>query len=515
MPSEEAKEAMKAEKEKKNVEKKQEKEMKKKAKKQEKEMKKEMKQAKKEKEKAMALDREKTKNVINERTGIWREGLEAQPRQLFSRRDTVFEDAPPSGKEAMARYMANRQDELDPLARSPSSRFKKAVPHCPHNLLQIISLAFAGVRMGRVPFFDSVFHEATVTHEHRVTGEDEKHKVRIVVKEHFPEAYAHLRDHIYGVKLPNVKKELHRGIKEKCSDGKSGDYFFYPKAAGPEGAEVVLKSLQDEEMQTFQDITRDYVTYVHSCDGKTLLMPILALLRLEVNVVGWASSFSINLVMLGNCLRSHIPGKVIESKYDIKGHAVRRTVGEEELRVHPGTTRKDGNWDSEISLDSITAEELLVVVDRDIEFLSTVKHIEVSTGILKEREPVGVMDYSLLIGMQSTEGEAFLGEVMSWSGGQTVLLSYDAKVRYYLSFIDIATTFTLRKEVQHQLANVGCASPSAIPPDAYGKRLNDFIMGAVRGHDSNPFQHASSWLSHFSVGPQTTSTGRTCGLLWC
>merc|ERR1712167_212121 len=117
--------------------------------------------------------------------------------------------------------------------------------------------------------------------------------------------------------------------------------------------------------------------------------------------------------MIGNCLRSVVPGKPLGEKYDLKGHLDGRKVTDVERKSNRNITLKDGDFDMEVVLNGASYSAVHEAIIRDTEYCTS----------------CGMMDYSLLVGVQSTECNA--SGQPAWCGG-AVVVSADGAHRFYL-----------------------------------------------------------------------------------
>jgi len=261
-------------------------------------------------------------------------------------------------------------------------------------------------------------------------------------------------------------------VEEKPSHGKSGDFFYKTH-----GGAILLKSVDEDELKIWLKNLPQYLAYMESCEGQSLLMRVLSLgtvkLRKKVKPGDQPKEFAVHFAMFSNGLLSHVPGRGIDEVYDLKGHTDGREVSEEDMERVPSITLKDAAFEEQrITLIGPSREALLQVVQRDLEYLQRVDVVRVGDG---------VMDYSLLVGLQSVqEGEEGPpeGETV-WGQCSMVATEANGGRRAYISIIDTATRYGAGKTVQAALGTVASffgndastVGGSAARPDEYATRF--------------------------------------------
>jgi len=298
----------------------------------------------------------------------------------------------------------------------------------------------------------------------------------LIFEELCPQAMAWLR-HISGVPTELALEHLALPLREKRSHGKGGGFFIVPQveATPPEGSVVLLKGVNPEEVQIWSANLGRVITHFERREGRTLLMRVLAMGNLTFQALPEVgkrdqTSKKMSVVLLANGLFSRVPRPMV--KFDLKGHYEGRMVEDDELSRTPSAPLKDGNFKGKkLDIGEPGASDLLQVLGQDINYLKTCK-IE---GWMATQ---GVMDYSLLLGVQDTKpadagkpGIPAPGQVMFTPNG-AVAGSSDGSKRYYLSLIDTATHYSVSKSfgtLAYSYAGVG--SGSAQEPPVYAERM--------------------------------------------
>lgn len=152
----------------------------------------------------------------------------------------------------------------------------------------------------------------------------------------------------------------------------------------------LLKSVNDEEMSALLKMLPHYYRHMEKHQDKTLLPWFLGLYNLRSDV---GTHCSLTVVMMSNVFTplcsSLEQGTNVDEQYDLKGSTVNRSIG-----VHrygqAGVTYKDLDWlelGHRVHLSSRQRIAMLDQLYRDSAFL----------------ESMGVMDYSLLIGVRRNQ----------------------------------------------------------------------------------------------------------------
>jgi len=242
--------------------------------------------------------------------------------------------------------------------------------------------------------------------------------------------------------------------------------------------------LQETEIEIWTRNLEGYLTHLENAGGKSLLMRVLSLATLTVQKKSVAKPtsprkgagfFSVHIAVLSNGLRSVVP-RGMDQKFDLKGHTDGRDVSEEDLERVPSITLKDGDFaGTHIKLNEATRKEFLGAIQRDTQYLEAVK---------VQHGHVGVMDYSLLIGMQrvkvgdeEVEGLPEPGN-LTWHASHVIVAAADVPIRYYIGIIDTATPFGAAKAVQNIFGGFFTSGSAQKPPD-YANRLREMCQQVV------------------------------------
>ena len=298
---------------------------------------------------------------------------------------------------------------------------------------------------------------------------------RVVAVEHLPEAHARLR-HTLQMDCEHLGRVLADGeLDAKPSAGKSGSTFM--RLAHGENP-IIVKIVKSIEMRVWSENLQR--TMEHLSGGHSLLMQVLAMLTLRVQ--SQSGLHEVHAVLLTNGMRS-VNSRAIDANYDLKGHTVNRSVPL--LERSALTPLKDEEFEGMIiRLNEQARCELLAAFDRDLQFLKTAK--------TSSTEDCGVMDYSLLVGIQrvdASDGEVVASSV-SWVPGGVVVVNRVCTNRYYLSLIDTGTEFDAKKKMQCAAGKMfglmgkmgfisGTVSESAQMPSDYAERFLEMCVKII------------------------------------
>jgi 1-phosphatidylinositol-4-phosphate 5-kinase len=202
-----------------------------------------------------------------------------------------------------------------------------------------------------------------------------------------PKIFYNLRK-IYGIENEDYLKSLgpenflgnlilirNRSLKELCSTGKSGSFFYYSY-----DSKFVLKTISVKEFEFFKSILQDY--YYHILNNPdTMLQRFYGLHTLYFNNV------KMHFVIMNNVFVTNIQ---VHYKYDLKGSTYQRLsrTGNSYDNYDYGIPLKD--------LDFIEREEKLYIVDQEKERI--INQLIIDSNFLCSHY---INDYSLLIGVHN------------------------------------------------------------------------------------------------------------------
>ncbi len=220
----------------------------------------------------------------------------------------------------------------------------------------------------------------------------------------------------------------------EASGGKSGLSFYKTK-----DDRFVLKQMSKFELQSFQTFANNYFSYVQQAiqtNDPTLLAKIFGVFRVGFKNSQTNTSLRVDLIVMENLFY----GRNIKESYDLKGSIRNRLV--------------DTNGKTDSTLVLLDENLLKVACERPlyVSFLSKqilLSAITIDTQFLATHS---MMDYSLLVGMDSEKNELVLG------------------------IIDYIRTFTWDKKLETLVKSSGILggsgkSPTVISPHLYKRRF--------------------------------------------
>lgn len=165
-------------------------------------------------------------------------------------------------------------------------------------------------------------------------------------------------------------------LSELGSPGKSGSFFYFSR-----DYRFIIKTIHHAEHKYLRSILKDYYEHIRS-NPHTLLSRFYGLHRVKL-----PRGRKIHFVIMNNLFPPH---RDIHETYDLKGSAIGREYSEEKAKTNPKATLKDLNWVRRGRIFELGPEKRTLFAEqvrRDMELL----------------KKIGVMDYSLLIGIHNME----------------------------------------------------------------------------------------------------------------
>jgi hypothetical protein len=242
--------------------------------------------------------------------------------------------------------------------------------------------------------------------------------------DHAPKVFHNLRK-IYGISNQDYLKSLgpenflgnlilikNRSLRELCSSGKSGSFFYYSY-----DSKFVLKTISLGEFQFFQNILEDYYFYILN-NKDTLLQRFYGLHSIIYN------DEKIYIVIMNNVFNTNIK---IHYKYDLKGSTHQRIS-----RKRPEINYDDYNYAIPLKdLDFLDREEAIIVTQDEKENLIT--QLKKDSEFLASKR---INDYSLLIGVHNDDFYNNGNSLVTEKNLLYDFLRINSPNLYYLSPID-------------------------------------------------------------------------------
>ncbi|KAI9632132.1 1-phosphatidylinositol-4-phosphate 5-kinase [Dioszegia hungarica] len=294
-------------------------------------------------------------------------------------------------------------------------------------------------------------------------------------------------------------------LSELGSPGKSGSFFYFSR-----DYRFIIKTIAHSEHKFLRSILKDYHQHIIN-NPHSLLSRFYGLHRVKL-----PRGRKIHFLIMNNLFPPH---RDIHETYDLKGSAFGREYPEEKAQKNPRAVLKDINWVNRGRTLAFGPEKRALLTEqlrRDMEFL----------------RKIGVMDYSLLVGIHNMERgnkdnlrenqlSVFHPEMYTSTkdmrkavkrsdpqnfdvtklplevdrnhflfyqdeGGMqaTDEANQAMDAIYYLGVIDICTPYNTAKKLEHFWKSMTeGATISCVDPDTYGHRFINFLQSVMRGGD--------------------------------
>ena len=306
-----------------------------------------------------------------------------------------------------------------------------------------------------------------------------------------PKIFYNLRN-LYGISNDDYLKSLgpenflcnliitkNKSLKEICSSGKSGSFFYYSY-----DSKYLMKTIPECEFEKFREMLQDYYLYMYE-HPQTLLQRFFGLYMCIFN------DTKMHFVVMNNVFDTPLQ---IHYKYDLKGSTYKRI------------SRKC----KEINYDDYDFD----IAMKDIDFIDRKENIDISSYYKKILNTEAhndskflsnhnINDYSFLIGVNDqkfTNKEQVPQEQLMLLTGQKIVQSQktavaknvfrkpfyeehyggiqseDKKKVYFFGIIDIFTNFGATKKMEYVVKSVSQGNGiSCKPPDQYSTRFIKFV----------------------------------------
>ena len=316
--------------------------------------------------------------------------------------------------------------------------------------------------------------------------------------DHAPKIFYNLRT-LYGISNDDYLKSLgpenflcnliitkNKSLKEICSSGKSGSFFYFSY-----DGKYLMKTIPESEFLKFKEMLRDYYTYMYN-NPKTLLQRFFGL------YVCIFDDIKMHFVVMNNVFNTPLK---VHYKYDLKGSTYKRMSRKcKEINYSNynfDIAMKDNDYTDrkeKIYLSSHYKHMLFDEAKKDSKFLSD--H--------------NINDYSFLIGVndkkwynkKELEQEQYLllanKKTLSFDNPEVRKPFYEEyyggiksdendKV-YFFGIIDIFTNYGGKKKMEYIVKSVSQGTGiSCKPPDEYSRRFINFIDTILNTDNDNNF----------------------------
>jgi 1-phosphatidylinositol-4-phosphate 5-kinase len=286
--------------------------------------------------------------------------------------------------------------------------------------------------------------------------------------------------------LCNLIITKNKSLKEICSSGKSGSFFYYSY-----DSKYLMKTIPETEFLKFKEMLQDYYTYMYE-NPKTLLQRLFGLYMCLFDDV------KMYFVVMNNVFNTPLK---VHYKYDLKGSTYKRMSRKcKEINYSNynfDIAMKDNDYTDrkeKIYLSSYYKRMLFDEAKKDSKFLSD--H--------------NINDYSFLIGIndkkwynkKELEQEQYLllanKKTISFDNPEVRKPFYEEyyggiksdendKV-YFFGIIDIFTNYGGKKKMEYIVKSVSQGTGiSCKPPDEYSRRFINFIDTILNTDNDNNF----------------------------
>ena len=304
-----------------------------------------------------------------------------------------------------------------------------------------------------------------------------------------PKIFFNLRN-IYGISNEDYLKSLgpenflgnliitkNKSLKELCSSGKSGSFFYFSY-----DSKYLLKTISEGEFNLFRSMLKDY--YIHMVNNKKSLLQ--RFFGMHVCIFNEVKMF---FVVMNNVFVTPLR---VHYKYDLKGSTYQRLS-----RKTKEIDYKDYDYNVAMKdLDFFDRKENISLLD--YEKISIVKQSIKDSQFLAQHN---INDYSFLIGVHDQEFDkntpvsqediilftkigGYSSQVGKTGGRKPFYEQYmggmrskDGKKVYFFGIIDIFTLYGGKKKMEHFVKSISQGKGiSCKPPEEYSQRFGEFLM---------------------------------------
>ena len=292
-----------------------------------------------------------------------------------------------------------------------------------------------------------------------------------LIIEYSPETFNELRedDEISDeVMIKAFSPSKNKSAIEKMSEskGKSGSFFFYSH-----DRKFIIKTITSDEKNTLLNILHDYFNYIKN-HKNTLITKIYGIYTLVIK-----NASSVNIILMQNlfgCSPIHI-----QRMFDLKGSKVqRKTKDVQKWRRDQVLKDLDFQWLTKVERKLINFKEddikqIKKTLFEDISFYKSLSLMDYSLLLIIIDFPNNIdPDYKQILYL--LEDPKYRGHVYK---------SENENYIYIIGIIDYLQEYNFKKKMEHCLKGIIYGKEknmvSAVEPEYYGKRFNDFMKNNV------------------------------------
>jgi hypothetical protein len=292
-----------------------------------------------------------------------------------------------------------------------------------------------------------------------------------LIIEYSPETFNELRtddDISDEVMIKAFSPSKNKSAIEKMSEskGKSGSFFFYSH-----DRKFIIKTITGDEKNTLLNILHDYFNYIKN-HKNTLITKIYGIYTLVIK-----NASSVNIILMQNlfgCSPIHI-----QRMFDLKGSKVqRKTKDVQKWRRDQVLKDLDFQWLTKVERKLINFKEddikqIKKTLFEDISFYKSLSLMDYSLLLIIIDFPNNIdPDYKQILYL--LEDPKYRGHVYK---------SENENYIYIIGIIDYLQEYNFKKKMEHCLKGIIYGKEknmvSAVEPEYYGKRFNDFMKNNV------------------------------------
>ncbi|EGR32350.1 phosphatidylinositol-4-phosphate 5-kinase family protein, putative [Ichthyophthirius multifiliis] len=295
--------------------------------------------------------------------------------------------------------------------------------------------------------------------------------VQIKMTTHSPMLFRNIRD--IDIDILNFQKSLDFSQNKEqiqqafgqADGGRSGEFFFFTY-----DNQLILKTLKEEELNTFKKNLYQYVTYLNE-NQTSMITKIYGLYSFQV-IKG--SSQMVHLLVMKNILT--MPKQYILRTYDLKGSKLGRQVIDEQKEYDDQYLRKKVlkenefiRFEKQIYLSFRERQIVKDILEKDSQFLAKMHYVDYSLLVIK-------LDYKQY-------------RIDNIRNNQQIFTSYnclrdDRKngIYYHLGIIDYLQEYNYIKRIEHNYKKVRYgqqADASIQEPNYYSNRFINQIVKKI------------------------------------
>ena len=312
-----------------------------------------------------------------------------------------------------------------------------------------------------------------------------------------PKIFYNLRT-LYGISNDDYLKSLgpenflcnliitkNKSLKEICSSGKSGSFFYFSY-----DGKYLMKTIPEGEFLKFKEMLQDYYTYMYD-NPKTLLQRFFGLYMCIFDDV------KMYFVVMNNVFNTPLK---VHYKYDLKGSTYKRISRKcKEINYTNydfDIAMKDNDFtdrNEKVYLSSYFKRLLFEEAKRDSKFLSdhNINDYSFLIGVNDQKwynkEQLEQEQYLLL--SNKNNGNSFKSTVTrkpffeEYYGG---IQSEENDKVYFFGIIDIFTNYGATKKMEYIFKSVGQGTGiSCKPPNEYSNRFINFLESILNTDNDN------------------------------